>query len=406
MPYLLNSTCVSLIDDMSLKVKETTPDQALRDYLDRIYIQSHSLASVKAYRIGIIGTKNGFRIFLKEKYNCDEIQLAIRIQNKELDVYNILNEYVIFLDKKGIKPKTIRLWFTIVKGYLTHLQVDVFSEKCKQKVKLPKVRRVKKEALTKEILVRLLRNLDAKVASAVLVAISSGMRVGEIAGLTLADIEFNREPVKINIRAETSKSREDRETYITNEAANALKDYLKRYFGWKDDSSNSQLQGLRIFGRTSKFIIDKVTKEGRLPKLGEQLSDSNLLQATLTRRISKVPELNRLGRNGRKVIHFHSFREYFYTVVSNVSGPNFAHALMGHHEYLDTYYALSEKQQTSLYQKAVPYLTISDYTKIEHDLEKIQNTQDGLLEKYAEFERYLRAKDPSFLEFLRRNKEN
>ena len=78
---------------------------------------------------------------------------------------------------------------------------------------------------------------------------------------------------------------------------------------------------------------------------------------------------------------------------------------MGHHEYLDTYYALSEKQQISLYQKAMPYLTISDYSKIEQDLEKIQNTQDGLLEKYAEFERYLRAKDPSFLEFLKR-KEN
>src|SRR2546426_12754262 len=121
---------------MSLKVKETTPDQALRDYLDRIYIQSHSLASVKAYRIGIIGVKNGFRIFLKEKYNCDEIQLATRIQNRELDVYNILNEYVVFLDKKALKPKTVRVWFTVTKEYLTHLQIEVFSEKCKQRVKL------------------------------------------------------------------------------------------------------------------------------------------------------------------------------------------------------------------------------------------------------------------------------
>src|SRR5713226_5968317 len=187
---------------MSLKVKETTPDVALQDYLDRIYIQSHSVASVKSYRVGIIGQKNGFRMFLKGKYNCDVIQLATRIQNKELDVYDILNDYVVSLDKKGIKPKTIRLWFTVVKGYLTHLQVDVFSEKCKQRVKLPKVIRVKKEALTKEILVRLLRNLDAKLGAAVLVALSSGMRVGEIAGLTLADIEFNYEPVKINIRAE------------------------------------------------------------------------------------------------------------------------------------------------------------------------------------------------------------
>lgn len=177
---------------MSLKIKEQTPDQALRDYLDRIYIQSHSKASVKSYRGGITGCNNGFRIFLKEKYNCNEIQLCIRIQNQELDVYDILNDYVVFVDKKGIRPKTTRLWFTVAKGYLTHLGIDVFSEKCKQKIKLPKVRRVKKEALTKEIIVRLLRNLDAKLATAVLVAISSGMRVGEIAGLTLADIDFNR----------------------------------------------------------------------------------------------------------------------------------------------------------------------------------------------------------------------
>ena len=146
--------------------------------------------------------------------------------------------------------------------------------------------------------------------------------------------------------------------------------------------------------------------KGRLPKSTEQLTEAILLQKTLARRIAKVPELNRLARNGRKVIHFHAFREYFYTIVSNVSGSNFAHALMGHHEYLDTYYTLSEKQQIKLYQKAMSYLTISDYSKIEQDLEKIQNTQDGLLEKYAEFERYLRAKDPSFLEFLKRNKEN
>ncbi|MEX2349213.1 MAG: tyrosine-type recombinase/integrase, partial [Nitrosopumilaceae archaeon] len=347
---------------MSLKTQAKTPEQALEDYLDSIHIQSHSQASVNSYRTAIIGVKNGFRIFLKEKYNCDEIQLRARIQNQELDVYNILNEYAIFLDKKGLKPKTIRLWFTVVKGYLTHLQVEVFSEKCKQRIKLPKVRRLKKEALTKEILVKLLRNLDAKLQTAVLVATSSGMRVGEIAGLTLADIEFNHEPVKINVRAETSKSREDRETYLTNEASEALKDYLKRYFGWKDDNSNSQLQGLRVFGRTSKIRTGSL--KGRLPKLEEQLSDAILLQKTLAGRIAKVPELNRLARNGRKVIHFHAFREFFYTVVSNVSGSNFAHALMGHHEYLDTYYALSETQQIKLYQKAMPYLTVSDYSRI------------------------------------------
>ena len=191
---------------MSQKIKELSQDQALQDYLDSIYIISHSKSSVKAYRGAIAGSNNGFRVFLKEKYNCNEIQFAHRIKNKEIDVYKALGEYVIFLDKNGIKPKTIKLWFSTVKSYLTHLQVEVFSERCKQLIKLPKIVRVKKEALTKEILVKLLRNLDAKLSTAVLVAISSGMRVGEIGSLILDDIDFNHDPVKISIRAETTNN--------------------------------------------------------------------------------------------------------------------------------------------------------------------------------------------------------
>ena len=384
---------------MSLRIKEKSAEQMLNDYLDTIYLQSHSASSKKTYRTAIVGTKNGFRIFLKEKYNCDEVQLAFRIQNNELDIYKILSEYVIFLDKKSIKPKTIRLWLTIVKGYYTYMGIDVFAEKCKQRVKLPKIKRLKKEALTKEILIKLLHNLDPKLQSAVLLALSSGLRVGEITGLTLSDIEFNAEPVKINVRAETSKSGEDRETYISKEASDALRDYLQRFFGWKEDSANKKLQSLRIFGRTNRI---RTGDDSRLPTPEEQLSESIILQKALIRAIRKVPELNKLGRNGRRIIHFHAFREFFYTAVSNVSGSDYAHALLGHHEYLDTYYTLSKKEQIRLYRNAEPHLTISDYTKIEKSLENIQNKQTDIVEKYENFERYLRQKDPAFLEFLKR----
>ncbi len=386
---------------MSLRIKSKSAEQMLNDYLDSIYIQSHSVSSVKSYRTAIVGSKNGFRIFLQEKYNCDEVQLAFRIENKELDIYQVLSEYVVYLDKKSIKPKTIRLWLSVVKGYFSYMGIDVFAEKCKHIVKLPKARRMKKEALTKEILVKLLRNLDTKLQTAVLVAISSGMRVGEITGLKISDIEFNAEPVKITVRAETSKSGEDRETYISKEASAALQDYLQRFFGWKIDKPNKDLEYLRIFGRTNRIR----ERDNRLPNPEEQLSEAILLQKALIRKIIKVTDLNRLGRNGRRVIHFHAFREFFYTAVSNVSGSNFAHALMGHHEYLDTYYTLSEQQQVSLYQKAESFLTVSDFTKIEKSLESIQNKQTDIVEKYDEFERYLRQKDPAFLEFLKRKDE-
>jgi len=387
---------------LSLKVEEKTPDQALDEYLDTIYIQSHSKYSVAGYNCALRGgrnTKNAFRVFLKEKHNCDELQLVFRIAKKELDVYKVLNSYVIWLDKNGIKPKTIRFWFSCAKNYLIFLDVEVYSERCKQLVKLPKVRRIKKDAVTKEILVKLLHNVNPKLQCAILVAVSSGMRVGEISGLKLSDIEIHLDPVKINIRAETTKTREDRETFISKEASDTLKDYLAQNFGWKEDSPNKELQELRIFGRTNKI---RNKKDSRLPNTEEQKSEAILLQRALIRKIVKVPDLNKLNRNGRRLIHFHAFREYFYSVVSNVSGPNFAHALMGHHDYLDTYYVLSDKQQVQLFKKVEPYLTISDFAKIEKSLEQLQNKQTDILEKYEAFERYLRQKDPTFLEFLKR----
>jgi len=53
---------------MSSKIQVKTPKQALEDYLDSIYIQSHSKASVASYRTAIDGKENGFRkIFLNSK---------------------------------------------------------------------------------------------------------------------------------------------------------------------------------------------------------------------------------------------------------------------------------------------------------------------------------------------------
>ena len=386
---------------VAAQTQEQNPDVCLESYLDTIYLQSHSIYSVKAYRTAITGEQNGFRTFLQKVHNCNEVQLTYKIQEKELDLYRVLNEYVIFLDKNGIKAKTIRLWFSVVKGYLSSLGLEVYSERCRQLVKLPRVIRVKKEALTKEILVKLLRNLDPKLQTAVLVAVSSGMRVGEIAGLKLSDIEFESNPVRVNIRAETTKTREDRQTFITVEASEALKDYLISHFGWNQNSSNEDLKDLRLFGRTNKVRIDKKF-DPRLPTKQEQKTEAILLQIALTRKIVKVPELNRLARNGRRIIHFHAFREYFYTATSNASGTNFAHALMGHHNYLDTYYTLPEEQKAELYGKAVPYLTISDFGKLEKDLQKIETTQQNIMEKYTSLERYLRQKDPSFEEFRKR----
>lgn len=379
---------------MANRLNYDDAEQALQEFLDSCYTVSHSSATVNGYKNAITGKQNGFRVFLRDKYDYDEIVLCIQIQNEKLDVYQILKNYVIFLDKAGLMPNSIKQFFHAVKGYLIHLGIEVYSEKCRQYVKLPKIQRRRKEVVTKDMLVRILGVVSFKLRVVFLIALSSGMRIGEIGGLRLSDIDFSSTPTKVRIRAETTKTREERETFLTYEATIALKDYLRRYFDWTEDKENIHLMNRNIFGRTSigKFI----KKENR----DEQRASVDLLENILHEQLKRIPEFSGIGENGRRIFHFHALREFFYTVVSNTAGSNFAHALMGHHSYLDTYYSLSEKEKTKLYQKCEPYLTISDFSKIEENLERTMEKQIEIEETYVKLTKFLRQKDPSFEKFL------
>lgn len=364
------------------KIEQTTEDKALEDYLDSIRLISNSTASVNAYRTAIIGKPNGFRYFIKERYNCHEVQLAYRIKHGDYDVYKILREYVIFLHKAGIGSGTIRLWFAEVKGYLTDLGVEVYSEKCKQLIKLPKKPRFREKSLTKELIVRILRIVPLKLQTVILVAVASGMRIGEIVELKLSDIDFETRPTTINIRAETTKTREARETFLTKEATQAVKDYLRRYFGWKEGQTNSDIKNVRIFSRTSSCKREQ-------KKTDPQRSSVDLFVHLLANYLTKIPELNEKNENGRRKIHWHAFRKYFYTVISDVAGRNFAEGLMGHRFYMDTYYTQPAEKRRKMYLEVEPYLTVSDFTKVEKDLERTTEKQTEMNNELKEIKKKL-----------------
>jgi integrase len=296
---------------------------------------------------------------------------------RDLDVYKIINEFVVYVDKLGRKPASIQIWVTAVKGYLRHLGIKIYSEDFKQMVKLPKKVRQREEPLTKEMIVRLLRILPMKIQTAVLVAVASGIRLGELVQLKISDVDFDQKPTRLRIRAEITKTREARETFLTSEATRALKDYLVRFFGWKEGTTNEEIKHRIIFGTTIS------RKEKRKLKLDPVLVAENTMIRSLKQYTRKIPELDQRNENGRKIIHFHAFRKFFRTVVGDAVGRDFAEALMGHHFYLDTYYNLPQEKRRETYLKAEPYLTISDFEKIERNLNVISEKQNKIEEDYV-----------------------
>lgn len=349
-------------------------DSLFSSYLDSIRVLSNSDGTVKAYRCGL----SHFKDFAESKFQCQIGEALTRIKNGNPDdVYRLLNEFVVYLYKMGRKPATIKVTFAAAKGFLRHHGIKIYNEDVKQQVKLPKTLKHREEPLTKEILVRLLRIVPLKIQTAILVASASGMRIGELVQLQISDIDFESRPTTIHIRAETTKTRQARETFLTTEATVALKDYLSGSFGWKEGESNQSMQDTVIFGRTSSG-----KKDGDQKEFKSVASAKSVLSESLRRYVSKIPELNKLNENGRRMIHNHAFRKYCRTVIGDAVGRDFAEALLGHGFYMDTYYNQSKEKRREMYLKAEPYLTISDFVQIEKN-------QNKILAKHMEIEEVL-----------------
>lgn len=363
-------------------------EQKLQSYLDSVYIISHSYSTLSSYRLAITNKKkSGFRDYLQVTYNIDELEFVEQTKQEKFDVYSTLRDFVVFLDKKNYKPKSITTRLAAIKGYLRFLGLKIYTEDCKHIIKIPKHIQEPEVALTKELILRVLRNVPQRVQTVVLVLSSSGMRIGELVQLRLHDIDFTTTPTTIRLPGKITKTRVARETFITTETTKALKDYLCRTIQWNEKQDNSYLDDEVIFGQ--KHIGN--------PKIGSNLKQPAYLSAegSLIRQlqyyIKKIPDLNKKNPNGLRVIHFHALRKFFRTTVGNVSGRDFAESLIGHQFYMNTYYQLADEKKQEMYLAVEPHLTISDFVTVEKNIKKLSAKNSQLEEKFNDLLQYLRT---------------
>lgn len=374
-------------------------DKSLDDYLASVFILSHSYSTVSSYRLAITNKhKTGFREFLSQKYSIDEFELVENVNDASLDIYKILNEFVVFLDTHSYKPKSIMSRMAAVKGYMRNLGLRFNSEDYKQMVRIPKVIRQREEPVTKELIAKLLRSIPPRLQTVILVLSASGMRIGELVQLEVHDIDFSTNPTTIMLRAETTKTRTERITFLTAEATNSLKEYLARYFDWDENKENFHLKETKIFGRTSKI---KNLKRKSNPKQPPHLHAESLLHNSLRYFLERNPGLDTKNKNGRKTIHFHALRKYFRTIVGNVCGRDFAEELLGHGFYMDTYYQLSDEKRREMYLQAESHLTISDFKAVEKDMKVLSTKYQNLENKVDDLMTYLQTNSIEVTNFLK-----
>ncbi len=103
-------------------------------------------------------------------------------------------------------------------------------------------------------------------------------------------------------------------------------------------------------------------------------SAKNSLICRLIRVVDSIPDLAKRHEHGLRYIHFHSFRYFFKTTVTDSVSSDFAESLFGHISLKLTYYKKNKEQRKASYKKAEQYLTISDATIVGETIENMQKT--------------------------------
>ena len=114
-----------------------------------------------------------------------------------------------------------------MKNFFEYCDIEISPRRFKLKVKLPRIVRKKKEALSKENVIEILNLCDnIRLRTYVILLAATGMRAVEALSIRIKDIDFGSNPAMLFVRGEFTKTKTDRTIFLTVELTGQLKSWL------------------------------------------------------------------------------------------------------------------------------------------------------------------------------------
>ncbi|MDG6945678.1 MAG: tyrosine-type recombinase/integrase [Nitrososphaerota archaeon] len=299
-------------------------------FLHRMYRKKKSLQTKRFYKAGV----DKLREFCELK----------GIQINKRNVIDVLDRYVDWLDtegkllkdgkRTGLKAKSVVDYFSGAKRFIVANDIPLNNDKLRNKVVLPGVTLIDEEPMRADTARRLLTagRPGPYMRALILVMWTGGMRLAEALQMAVGDVDFKTTPVKVTLRQEITKNGRKRITFITDEAAAALKEVIPS-------------------GTSKERLLFDISK-------GDILARSKWAEAAFGR-VRRRAGLNDLVPNHRvHQVHLHNMRKFWLTKGSDVMGFAAAHAIAGHGLYMDTYYSKTEDERMADYVKFIPHLEV------------------------------------------------
>lgn len=305
------------------------------------------------YRFGIKHFKN----FLDTRYGYPITigNIVKKIINKELDVYQVINNFISYLtslDRK-INNRTVIYYVNSINSYLQFYDVDIIPRKLKQRVVIPKQYHEDEQAIDQEDIREILKACNNRRLKPYLYVLASGgMRANEALNLRLKDVYFSESPTKIHIRKE-NKTKRPRDIFISDEATK----YLKQWIEWKYRKRRIGTKMVTPEKSGDHHIFTMEIRESPNPA-----SFYPRLNEAFRKLLKSIGFDERKEDSYRGKITLNSFRRFVYSTMSTYD-PAYAEWFLGHAK--SPYWQLKEEKRRDIYKKCMKYLTFLDFPTVE-----------------------------------------
>jgi integrase len=319
--------------------------------------------------------------------------IIAKINKGSEDPYDILSSYVPYLQTNcNISTLTLKLRIITAKNFLEYYDVEISPRKFKLKVKMPKVIRQSKEALSKEDIADILNACsDIKLKTYAMFLAATGMRAIEALSIRIKDLDLKSSPAKAFVRGEYTKTRMDRTVFLTEEITQQLTSWLNykyrtRRVCYKDKQTGKTITEIRTPEKKDTDLIFAVYQSEETPNPKNLYFEFAKFFAKTLDSMGKCDREDG-GSYRRREITLHSFRRFVKTTISDLGYGDYSEWFIGHSG--STYWRKKESEKAELFTKIEPYLTFLNI----HQLERQGADIETKVEELEEVNQALRNRD-------------
>ena len=246
---------------------------------------------------------------------------------EEEDIYNILQEWIVWNKKRGINTSSIKCYFNSIRSYLWYRGIRLDQRDIRQNLIFPQMLHEIKLPITKYEINNILSVSNLEFRFQLLALLSSGMRAGELGQIKISDLDLSHSNIMVRIPSEITKTGRSRVTFFSKQVSNMI-----RY---------------RLKVSRSDFIFCESRNQ-------QQSLNLILKRFAAARKKANLVEKYSHCKQNRYKVHVHSIRAYFITKANSVQF-GLGHIFAGHNFYMKEYNQYTVDELRCMYKKAEKY---------------------------------------------------